>query len=147
MCQQNLKIVSRSKTSLQNALGRGSTGHDDLTLTTGLSRALLSLHALGRSDRRPHNRETGLLFPAEKLITGLPAPWATCLIHFTDSGCPCPGLSPAIGYFTCKYMQQMMPGFPVTSPGYSEKGCVNLGVGVETLSKNCVVWTSLEVLI
>lgn len=143
--QQDLEDLSCRR--IKDALRRGNTRHDDLTLTVGFSRAFLSLRARGRGGRRPHKRETGLLFPAEALITGLPAPWATCLIHFTASGCPCPGLSPALGHFTCKYMQRVMPGFTMTSPGYREKGCMSLGVGVETPSKNCELWTSLQVLI
>lgn len=120
--------------------GRGSTRYDsDLTLTTGLSRAALSLCARGRCGKRPHKREAGLLFPAEVLITRLPASWATCLIQFTASGCPCPGLSPALGHFTCKYLQQTMLGFTMTSPGHRQRGCMNLRVEEPLSKKVCDV--------
>lgn len=50
-------------------------------------------------------------------------------------------LSPAsflpLGYFTCKCIPQMAPGFSMTSLGNRKRNhCLNLGVGAEQLSEN-----------
>lgn len=110
-----------------------------MTLSTARSRAAPSPGSTGGAAGGPAGRDAARFLSQQKhWPEGWELPQAACRTQSTTSSCPCPlaSLLP-FGYFTCKYIWQLMPAFSMTSPGNRKKTpCQSLGIKAKKFWKS-----------